>query len=50
MQATGQIEFNNPCLDPQSFSATAQTDPDANQFSGEVKFTLTPFAIMPAKC
>lgn len=50
VDATGTVEFNNPCLNPTAFSATAQQDPLPNNYSGSVNFSLNPFVIEPAKC
>ena len=34
------VEYGNPCDTPTMFSATAQTDPLENTFSGDVRFEL----------
>ena len=49
--STAQIEFNNPCLDPFSFSAEDQTDPSSDKYSGSpINFELTQFSIDPPRC
>ena len=47
----GEIMFNEPCLDPFTFAATAQTSPPANYFDGEdIVFNLNPFTLTPDRC
>lgn len=48
---TKNIVFNNPCLDPFSFGASAQDPaPPTNRYDGDVKWTLKPFNIAPTIC
>ena len=45
------VEFDEPCLDPFSYSSTAQTDPAPDSFSGDdIIFNLNRFLIEPTKC
>lgn len=50
---TAQIEIIDPCLDPQSVTATAQTDPAGYRYTGSnpsSSFTLTAFEVYPPIC
>jgi hypothetical protein len=52
-QASGLIEFVDPCLDPFDFalSSSPQVDPNPDNYSGvPVTATLTPFVISPSRC
>jgi len=44
------VEYNDPCLNPSTFSVTTQTNPAPNAFTGSVTFTLNQFTIVPSQC
>ena len=49
--AASTIQFNNPCVDDFTLTATAQTSPSSDKFTGNnMPVTITPFTIVPDFC
>lgn len=50
--AASVVDFNDPCLDPFSFSATSQDTPTSTDYStgSKVEWEVTGFNILPDLC